>query len=332
MAFLTIYELRKRDNYAIFLNKIKTGQPFELIKNKKETLKRDFIVLTPEQDLLERLQRLQNTPGDNPEAVLERHMKNKCLLLKTTEGVKITSGYLQKTWEFGSRASEVVYDKETRHQKHIQGFLKKATIFGLKSISLSIETTNKKTITFNNIFSVRPPVIVNGERRKTDFEFLDKSGNVVFRVSHKDGKDPTDFRQWSGLKEFSQHPEVIQFGADLKEYLNLKHPTETIFPIKLSVGREIKDENLKRQSIFGGTNEVDFLIQGHCSFKWNGFFNYTLRAPLILSKQEDLSLLPSGYHPILLAKKGDIKRTAFGIKCCRSMIYSRNGRKVHVSI
>jgi len=331
MAFLTIYELRKRDNYAIFLNKIKTGQPFELIKEKKTELRRDLVVLMPDQDLLERLQRLQDAPDDNPEMVLERHMKNKCLLLETTEGTRITSGYLQKTWEFGSRASEIVYDKETKHQKNIQDFLRKATIFGLTSINLSIETTNHKIISFDNIFSVRTPGIIKGERKKTDFEFLDRSKNVIFRVSHKDGHTTRDFRQWSGLKEFNQHPEAIQFGVDLKEYLKTKDTQNKTFPTKLSIGREIKDEKMKRQAIFGN-NEVDFLIQGQCTFQWDGFFNYTLRAPLVLSKEEDLSLLPRGYQPVLLAKKGDIKRTAFGIKCCRSMIYSRSGRHIHVFI
>ena len=178
---------------------------------------------------------------------------------------------------------------------------------------------------------MRTPGIIKGERKKTDFEFLDRSENVIFRVSHKDGHRPRDFRQWSGLKEFNQHPETIQFGVDLKDFLKENNPLDTRFPTKLSIGREIKDENLKRQAIFGN-NEVDFLIQGQCKFQRNGFFNYTLRAPLVLSKEEDLSLLPSGYQPILLAKKGDIKRTAFGIKCCRSMIYSRSGRHIHVFI
>lgn len=328
MAGLTIYELKKRNNFQILLGKIRGGQEVELINEKKAEHGQNSLVIANDADLCARLQTMADAPESDPEAVLGTYIKNKCLLLETTTGLSITSGALQKTWEFGSKSSEMVYSKEARHQKNLQMLLKRTTVFGLKPITLHVKTTSKELFKFTNVFSVQIPEKINGEMGKSDFEFRDKEGTVLFRVSHKDGKRPRHFRQWSGLRDFREHFEVKQFGEDLKLFLTDKDPLATVFPNKLSVGREITDENLRRLAIFGN-DEVDFLIQGECDFTRIGDFEFIMTAPLILSKKEDLSVLPDGYKPILLAKKGDLKRGAFGIKGCRGMIYTKSGRLVH---
>jgi len=329
MASLTIHELRKRNNLDVLLKKIQTSQHFELTKEKQTELGKENVVVKPNPDLIERLTKASLNPDVSIYEILGCHVHNKCLLLETETGT-ITSGALQKTWEFGSKTPEMVYSKETKEQKNIQAALRKTTVFGLKPVTLLVKTTTNNLYRYKDVFSLRMPTATKGELGKADFEFLDKDGNVLFRVSHKDGRRPRHFRQWSGLRDFKDHPEVKQFGIDLKQFLTKDNPGLPIgvFPTRLSVGKEIKDEELKKLAIFGN-KEVDFLIQGECGFIKSNDFEFIMSAPLILAAQESLDALPEGYQPVFLARRGDLKRGAFGIKGCRGMIYPRSGRKFH---
>ena len=330
MASLTIHELRKRNNLDVLLKKIQTSQQFILTKEKQLELGKEHVVIRPDQDLLDKLMVASLNPDKSIYEILGSHIHNKCLLLETEDKKKIVSGALQKTWEFGSKTPEMVYSKETKEQKNIQTALRKTTVFGLKPVTLLVKTTTNNLYRYKDVFSLKVPTAVNGELGKADFEFLDKDGNVLFRVSHKDGRRPRHFRQWSGLRDFKEHPEVKQFGIDLKLFLTKDNPSLPIgiFPTRLSVGKEIKDEELKKLAIFGD-KEVDFLIQGECGFIKSNDFEFIMSAPLILAAQESLDALPEGYQPVFLARRGDLKRGAFGIKGCRGMIYPRSGRKFH---
>jgi len=333
MASLTISELRKRNNFEILLKKIQEGQPLELIKEKQVQLGVEAVIIKESPELISGLQQLAEDPEDCLETVFGDLVKNKCLLLETTIGTHITSGALQKTWEFGSLTSAMVYEKENREQKNIQKNLKQLTVFGLKPITLVIRSLGGHTYTFENVAAVKNAnKMTKGCFGKADFDFVDLDGNVIFNASHKFGKRPRHFRQWSGLKNFHEHPEVKQFGEDLKVAIE-KELVETlktkVFPKTLSFARAIQDNNLKKQAIFG-ENEVNFVIQGRCEFVPTDMpFRFELKAGMILSPDDDLNLLADGYHPVILARRGDLKRGAFGIKGCRGMIYPKKGRAIH---
>lgn len=307
MAGLTLYELNKRDNFSIFLKKIENGESFELIKKKQEELKVRSVVLD---------KTFLNSSLD---------IKNKTLFVKTVTGLELTSGALQKTDEFGGQSTDMVYRREIIEQKSIESILKNITVFGLKPIRLSVRTSQGNIFSFDNVFSIKSPPLVKGERRKADFEFINKEGEVLFKISHKSGRKARDFRQWSGLREFIDHPEVIAFGNLIKESLG---ENSKVFPSLMTIGKKISDSSLKRKAIFGN-DEVDFMVQGECKFFKDGDFNLMLEAPLILEKNENLEGLPESHEPILLARRGDLKRNAFGIKGCRGMIYPKSGRKIH---
>lgn len=330
MASLTISELRKRNNFGILLKKIQGQQALELIKEKQVQLGREAVLIKQSETLIAGLEKLSQDPDDS--VVLGELVKNKCLMLETVDGEHITSGALQKTWEFGSKTSEMVYEKESREQKNIQKVLRNLSVFGLKPVTLVVTTLGGRTYTYENIVGVQNANKVNvGNFKKADFEFVDVNCNVIFNASHKYGKRPRHFRQWSGLKNFHEHPEVKQFGEDLKVALEnevIETLKTKVFPQTLSFGREIQDPNLKKLAIFG--NEVDFLIQGRCEFIPTETPSvFELKASMILSKEDDISFLPDSYQPIILARRGDLRRGTFGIKGCRGMVYPKRGRAIH---
>lgn len=332
MAQLTVTELRKRDNFRKLLNKIRAGEPLMLTRKKQEELRCESVVVTPEPYLLVGLSKLVDDPELEPSAVIPELTAGNVLLLPIGAET-IPSGALQKTWEFGSKTTEMVYEKEGREHRHLKESLKRLTVFGMKPIRLTIKTSTDKTFVYDNVLSVQTASRVNGISQKADFEFINSRGVVVARVSHKFGTRARDFRQWSGIKEFWGHPEVEEFGKDLNAYIKESHPDANVFPSALCLARHIQDDDLKRQAIYGqGPSAVDFLIQGRCEFKQTDKFEACLTAPLILSKNESVDILPESYQPVILVRRGDLQRGSFGIKGCRGVIYPAHGRKIHAYI
>lgn len=331
MAQLTVTELRKRDNFRKLLHKIRAGEPLMLIKKKQEEFQRESIVVTPEPYLLHGLAQLVENPELEPSSIIPELTAGNVLLLPIGQ-LTIPSGALQKTWEFGSKTSEMVYEKEGREHRHLKQSLQRLTVFGMKPIRLTIKTSTDKTFVYENVLSVQTPSKIKGMSGKVDFEFIDSSGRVVARVSHKAGSKARHFRQWSGIREFKEHPEVLKFGEDLHEYMKSSHPESSVFPTSLCLARRIQDETLKKQAIYGDGN-VDFLIQGKCDFQqMENRFEVCLTANLILSKDESVDILPESYEPVLIVRRGDLQRGSFGIKGCRGVIYPAHGRKIHAFI
>lgn len=332
MAGLTFHELAKRDNLKIFTKKVLENQPFEVAYNKRHLLKRAFVYLNPTTPEFICLRQYTENPSEENLFALQGLLgKNFYLRLLTKDNTEIFSGFLLKTPEFGGLSCATVYKKERWHHGHLQKTLNQATVFGLRPITLHIQTSAGKIHTFLNVKGIR--LLEN--KTKADFEFLDKDENVLFRVSHKDGNDAKHFLQWSGVKSFENHPEVLSFGEDIKKYLRTYkgwHDKDT-FPKRLSVGREIKDTELKKAAIFGNEGEVDFLIQGSCNFASVGNFEFRLSSNNpIVHRSESLEFLPEKYSPVFLAKRSDHKRWSFGIPFCRGMIYPKGGRLFHVFI
>ena len=118
-----------------------------------------------------------------------------------------------------------------------------------------------------------------------------------------------------------------------------------IFPPGITIGKIIEDENLKRMAMFGqdivDTNEqnniskirshnaVDFLAQGKFSLEKvdNNSNEWILKAGKLVSSDVDVNTIEQSYEPIFIAKY-DGSRSDLGIKGCRVLIYTKEGRAI----
>ena len=108
---------------------------------------------------------------------------------------------------------------------------------------------------------------VNGTP-KADFTFNDETGPVVF-ISHKDGKGPKDFQQYSGFQGLSDFPEIKSFVEDVR--------AKTGGELKPgdSFRRKIQDNNIKLKAVYGldqsignyGKNNCQVILQGPIDLK-----------------------------------------------------------------
>jgi len=103
---------------------------------------------------------------------------------------------------------------------------------------------------------------------KTDFTFNNEKGPVIF-ISHKDGKGPKDFQQYSGFQGLSNYPEIKSFI----EYVRTKTGGE--FKPGDSFRRKIVDDNIKLKAVYGldqkvgnyGINNCQVILQGPIELK-----------------------------------------------------------------
>lgn len=326
MAGLTLKELNKRNNLELFYQKVCSGDTFSLTKTASKNLKiKDVIVYKDNIFLLF----LQSFVIGRPNILHNFFIKGTKFLvpvLVKEEQIWIPSGWLQKTTDFGSSPLKEVYWRENNEISHIRRGLAKYTNNNTKPIDINFACTSGSTVTIKNVVSIKTAKELPGV--KADFCFLDSEKNIVAKISHKSGKTCTSFQQWSGIKCFKSHPEILSFATDLKQHLM----DTTSFPDKMCIAREINDKHLKQAALFGTEDDsVDFVIQGLSYFNLTKTGDLFLKSHLILSKEEDIDLLPKSYQPIILAKKG-LQRNSFNIPNCRGVLYPKNGRKVHVWI
>ena len=105
-------------------------------------------------------------------------------------------------------------------------------------------------------------------------------------------------------------------------------PTE--IPQGTTVAREISDQKLRMQGIYGsgyggsfGVNNVDVLLQGTVKINAINFIEYKITGSAMTHSNG--STLPPEYQPVLMAiYKGD--RSDYGIKNARINLYSKSGR------
>lgn len=108
---------------------------------------------------------------------------------------------------------------------------------------------------------------VNGTP-KADFTFNNEKGPVIF-ISHKDGKGPKDFQQYSGFQGLSNYPEIKAFVEDVR--------TKTGGELKPgdSFRKKITDDNIKLKAVYGldqkvgnyGINNCQVILQGPIELK-----------------------------------------------------------------
>lgn len=163
---------------------------------------------------------------------------------------------------------------------------------------------------------------------KSDFHLINSSGKPVAHISHKKGRAPTDFQQWSGVteKEIAEHPEVIAFGEKCQAFFGDKIPPAE------SAYTKIKDRHLMKMAIYGvnyrksgvDVNKVNVILQGDIILKKVTGNTYELTATGHANYLDDLPR--GGYEPILaMIYKGD--RTNLGVQGGRASIYPFGGRR-----
>lgn len=327
MVALTLTELNKRDNLKTFLFKIQNQEPFELIEEKKGIFNSDSIIIDNSNIFL--IESLKNYIEKENVKALGALYKNKQLLLKTTTNVEITSGCLLKTIEFGSVGFQKTYQKETRFFSDLDEKLKTITNDSKDPVSLVFfNHFGKEVLSIDNILSIKKTTKIKGNYVKSDFEFTNNENKSVLWISHKDGNKANSFRQWSGIKEFETHPELVLFGKQIKKHYrnNIK---------KINIGKKIKDKELKIKSLFGssesfGPNKVNLIVQGNLKFEKVSNNTYNVSANHIFSPEQNMKDIPKEYEPILFASKLNLEpnRCSFGIQGCRGLIYPIKGKKI----
>ena len=308
MVALSPAELAKRNNFTLFVNRIKTNGYFTLNESngKRVKITQKFAYqLNSLQDL--------NKFKDNRGSVL--------LPTGTTGNGMIRLSQLYKDDAFKTRkgnpnAKEEYQIKFVREQ--------------LEKIKEKIGSDFVKLRVGNNTYEVTEVEKTPGfPEPKSDMNFIGRDGVRLGFCSLKDGATAAAIQQWGGTSVrfepiIAAHPEVQAFVKTAKEMF----PTE--IPQGTTVAREISDQKLRMQGIYGsgyggsfGVNNVDVLLQGTVSINSISFTEYKITGSAMTHSNG--STLPPEYQPVLMAiYKGD--RSDYGIKNARINLYSKSGR------
>lgn len=165
---------------------------------------------------------------------------------------------------------------------------------------------------------------------KSDFHFLDPNNREIVWISHKDGKRPDDFQQWSGMTErgIIDESEIKDFIASVK----------VLFPRGIdrgtTVARKIESKELRMKSVYGvnygspyGPQNVTVVAQGPIDIRTTGKY-YTVCSNHVLKNGEEAE---GDYFPTMMATyKGD--RDQFGVKGARFTIQPYKSRRINDEI
>lgn len=278
-----------------FLEKYKAEEPFELIDGSSVIL----------------------SYSDNVYSIISDRKRDRITLLNK-EGKSFSLSDLKKTREFGGKEKGFTTRIETREIESLNKQLneiKNETL--VLSVPLKIASNTYDVCLCSNI-SGTP---------KADFQLSNKDGNVVVWISHKDGKKPTDFQQYSGLTEteIKIHPETQTYIDDLK----LQFPTG-IEKAK-NIVREIGDTILQNKAVYGrdynekefGINNVTCLIQGEILLQRHD--NCYIMSANHVHPNGDV--LKDGFEPIF-STVYRTDRSQFGVPNSRFFISPKEGRRI----
>ena len=181
----------------------------------------------------------------------------------------------------------------------------------MKAVELRIKSTPYKDII---------GFIPGSSGAKADFVGINSKGESVIFISHKDGRGPKDFQQYSGISSRAggsiyDHPEVQSF----REVIAKKETSDFYRQANRSAFyREIKDKQLKEKAIFGkdfgsgkkNENNINLFAQGKPVLTKTGHKKVTLSFQSKIVESTQLSQLErKGYNPVLGARKGEAYRT-----------------------
>jgi hypothetical protein len=300
-------------------------------------------------------------------------------IIKDDKEIKtISSSALLKTNDFGGDENKKSITKELIAYGQLNDLITNATDDGKNSIDITVIDSYGKAV--KHLKDVTKVIRTQGSNNSpiSDFEILNKNGQTICYISHKWGTDPSDFGQYTGVSEKRRnkiytHPEAKDFVNSIKNWLedisnrfgdgsirkyinlNVTNPLgdslidlgfgETPiynFPPGITIGKVIRDPELKRMAMFGqdivdnkqsnkisstrGHNAVDFLAQGKFSLE-NKNNDWQLKAYKLISSDMDIGNVEEAYEPIFVAKY-DSSRRDVGIQNCRVLIYTKEGRTV----
>lgn len=305
MATLSKAELQKRNNFNIFINRIKFEKPFKL-----NDMNGAEVILNKEYS------KILNSVNS-----LDKLKSGQAILLETKSGDSVRLTQLYKDSEFSGR-TQATTAKEDAEVISLNKQLDK--------IKDSLGTDKVPVKVGNTVYNVTLCESTPGTP-KCDFHFLGPNG-YVGHISHKAGAGPRGFQQWAGTSQRVEptifaHPETQAFIDTLKAMYPNGMPSGT------TVGRKIVDAKLKNLAVYGkdyskngkkGENNVDTTVQGNLKLVKRGN-NYVLTASSHENKNG--SLVSGSYDPIFLGVyKGD--RSDHGIKGARITINPIGGRSV----
>jgi len=303
MATLNPSELAKRNNFNIFLTRIRTGQDFTLSEANGQKVKLDKSILT-------------NLSSVNQ---FDRFKSGRSIMLPTTTGQYINITQIYKDSEFSGRTQATTAQEDAQIIRVNQQLTAIFDKIGSEIIPLKVGNTTYQV----GLCESTPGT------PKCDFHFKGVGG-YVGHVSHKDGDGARAFQQWAGTSQRSEplifaHPETQAFISTLQDMFPNGIPPAT------TVGRRIQDENLKKMAVYGsgyggvkGENNVDVTMQGVLSVQNRGRYYELTCSGHKLNNGDRIS---GSYEPVFLAVyKGD--RSDHGIKGARVIIQPVGGRNI----
>ena len=308
MAALSPDELRKRNNFTLFVNRIKTNGYFTINESngQKVQITQKFAY---QLNSVEDLANLR----DNRGSII--------LPIGSTGSSSIRLSQLYKDAAFVTRtqnttAAERYEITQTRNQ--------------LESIKQRIGFDFIRLRVGKNTYLVTGVESTPGTP-KSDMNFIDNKGRRVGFVSLKQGATANAVQQWGGVSpraggSIASNPEVQSFVQKVKELF-----PDGITPAT-TVAREIQSSQLKNLGIYGNAyggapsiNNVDVLLQGSVRINSINSTEYELTGSAMTHSNGDI--LPSLYQPALMAiYKGD--RNDYGIKNARLVMNAIGGRRI----
>jgi len=308
MVALSPAELAKRNNFTLFVNRIKTNGYFTINEGNGQRVQ-----IT--QKFAYKLNSLED---------LEKFRDNrKSIILPTgstgSSSIKLSQLYkdnLFKTRTGNPTAKEEEQIKLVREQ--------------LEKIKEKIGTDFIKLRVGNNTYEVTEVEDTPGTP-KSDMNFIGRNGVRLGFCSLKNGVTARSIQQWGGTSVarepiIASHPEVQAFVKTAKEMF----PTE--IPQGTTIARKISDQKLKMQAIYGsgyggsfGINNVNVVLQGTVRINAISFTEYKITGSAMTHNNG--STLPPEYEPVIMAiYKGE--RNNYGIKNARLVMSAIGGRRI----
>ena len=304
MATLDPKNLAKRNNFNIFLNRIRTGKEFILNESNGAKVKLDKSILKQLTSIVH----------------FDKFKVGQSIVLPTSTGQSVRLTELYKDSEFVGRTQATTAQENAQIIRINQQLTKIFDKTGKDFIRLKIGTT---------IYDAGLCESTPGTP-KCDFHFRGVSG-YVGHVSHKAGIGPRAFQQWSGTTERGEimifnHPETQAFVNTLRQMYPNGMPNAT------TVARRIQDQNLQKMAVYGsaygslmkGENNVDVAMQGILDIRNRGTYYELTSSGHKLNNGDRIT---GPYEPVFMSVyKPD--RNNHGIKYARVIINPIGGRSI----
>ena len=308
MVALSPAELRKRNNFTLFVNRIKTNGYFTINESNGQRVQ-----------ITQRFGYQLQSIND-----LEKFRDSRgSIILPTgaTGSSSIRLSQLYKDASFVTRTQNTTAGERyeiTQTRNQLEKIKQK---IGSDFVRLKI---GKNNYLVSNVESTPGTP-------KSDMNFIDNQGRRVGFVSLKQGATANAVQQWGGISpraggSIASNLEVQSFVQKVRE----------LFPDGINpattVAREIQSSQLKNLGIYGNAygggfniNNVDVLLQGSVRINSINSTDYQLTGSAMTHSNGDT--LPPLYQPALMAiYKGD--RNDYGIKNARLVMNAIGGRRI----